>query len=318
MGKTIVTLVFLHEFGPLFGPEKLDTINDHITSVGSDHIEEMNVSEYKLWSLQNDFLLSFKSVSKAMMLLHGWLKTWHFDIKGKQWSSFLSRSWWGNISPLIIKQIHQFVSLMFHSCGRNIHHLKSRVLKPLTMADHGCRSRTAELGLLAFAEGLGGAAAAFNSAHLWSQRFPFYRGRGGLFLIFFLGKIAMARPPGPPPKKTICHDSWATKYGFCMGLVWVCWGRLAQRSCTFFKNKKIIAPTKKGQLGKLDARRNSRILSASSSDICVYFEVSLRTMACQQLLHHVNVTWQVSWLVHSVWLRHCLKFLMSGCGGTWR
>ena len=34
------------------------------------------------------FWLSFKSVSKAMMLLHGWLKTWHFDIKGKQWSSF--------------------------------------------------------------------------------------------------------------------------------------------------------------------------------------------------------------------------------------
>ena len=41
---------------------------------------------------------------------------------------------------------------------------------------------------------------------------------------------------------------------------------------------------------KIDARRNNRILSASSSDICVYFDVSLRTMACQQLLHG-NVTW---------------------------
>ena len=113
---------------------------------------------------------------------------------------FLSRSWWGNISPLIIKQIHQFVSLMFHSCGRNIHHLKSRVLKPRLSpwGGHGCRSGTAELGLLAFAEGLGGAAAAFNSAHLWSQRFPFYGGRGVFSRFFFWDSPWQDLPP---PKK---------------------------------------------------------------------------------------------------------------------
>lgn len=206
MRKTIVTLVFLHEFFSLFGPDDLNRINDQ-----SLHLSALiTLRRWMSVNISCEVPAVFCWASKmypAMMLLHGWLKTRHFDIWReamklfcggmKKPMQFLSRSWWRNISPWIIKQIHQFVSLMFHSCGRNIHDLKSRVLKPRLSpwGGHGCRSGTAELGLLAFAEGLGGAAAAFNSAHLWSQRFPFYGGRGD----FFFGTRHGKTPP--PPKK---------------------------------------------------------------------------------------------------------------------
>ena len=148
-----------------------------------------------------------------------------------------------NISPLIIKQIHQFVSLMFHSCGRNIHDLKSRVLKCLSASHHG-GAMDAETGPqnLAF----------LRLQKVWEEQrqrltAPIYGAKGflstevgGVFSWFCFWKNRHGKTFSPLQKKHICHDSRATKYGFCMGLVWVGedW---PNEAALFFKNKKIIA-----------------------------------------------------------------------------